>query len=89
VSGSSSPKYRRQKRKGGDLAFVELNGVRHYLGRWGTRESRVRYYRRVAEWGANGESRPVAQEEITLEEIWVLPPRTVRDSIVTQVLVIV
>ena len=53
---TSKPKYQRQRRKAGDdLAFVELNRRRIYLGKFGTPESRSEY-RRVAgrPWSANG-----------------------------------
>ena len=69
MSGNKSPTYRRQQRDGGDLAFVELNGVRHDLGRWDTRESRAAYHRLVAEWSATAEASPVAREEITIMEL--------------------
>lgn len=64
-----SPGYRRQKRRSGDLAFVELNGVRHYLGPYGTRGSRREYHRLLAEWEANGREFPVPREEITVVEL--------------------
>ena len=45
------PKLRRQKRKGGnDVAFVELSGERHYLGRWNSQESKENFQRVVSEW---------------------------------------
>ena len=44
-----SPRYRKQKAKPGDRAFVELNGHRVYLGTYGTPESRAKYDRAVAE----------------------------------------
>lgn len=64
-----SPGYRRQKRASGDLAFVELEGVRHYLGRYGSKESRTRYHRLVAEWEANGRQLPAACDELDVEEL--------------------
>jgi len=48
------PKYRQQKRKGRNLAFVELNGHRHYLGPYESPESKQAYQRLLAEWLANG-----------------------------------
>lgn len=66
---SPSPGYRRQKRKSGDLAFVELSGVRHYLGAYGTDASRAEYHRLVAEWEANGRTIEVAPEAITIAEL--------------------
>lgn len=46
---SSLPKYRRQRRpgRGADLAFVEFSGRRHYLGPWGSEESRELYRQRL------------------------------------------
>ncbi len=65
----SSPSYRRQKRSNGsDLAFVELNGVRHYLGLYGTQKSRQEYHQVLAEWEANGEV-TVAQSDLTIVEL--------------------
>ncbi len=50
-----TPSYRRQRRKNcHDLAFVEIDGKRHYLGNYDTRESRERYHRLIAEWEASG-----------------------------------
>ena len=66
---SPSPGYRRQKRKSGDLAFVELSGVRHYLGAYGSDESRTEYHRLLAEWEANGRELHVAKDEITVVEL--------------------
>ncbi len=43
------PKYRRQRRKGRqDSAFVEIDGKRHYLGRYDSLESRKRYAELIA-----------------------------------------
>jgi integrase len=66
---NSSPKYRCQKSPNGDRAFVELDGVRHYLGTFGTVESRHEYHRLLAEWNANGQHLPVAQDAITIVEL--------------------
>jgi len=63
------PKYRQQKRKGQNLAFVELNGHRHYLGPFGSRESKQTYKRLLAEWLANGMRLPVDPQEITIVEV--------------------
>ncbi len=41
-----SPKFRRLRRRTGrDLAFVEIEGQRHYLGPYDQPESRERYHR--------------------------------------------
>lgn len=63
------PGYRRQKRASGDLAFIEVEGVRHYLGRYGTQESRTRYHRFLAEWEANGRHLPVDRDELDVDEL--------------------
>ena len=52
------PKYRRQKTKTVDHAFVELSGTRHYLGRFGAPESKQAYHRLLAEWSANAVTCP-------------------------------
>src|SRR5262245_29825744 len=57
------PKYRHYKPK--DLAVVRLDGKDHYLGRYGSEESREKYRRLVAEWLAAGRSdrpRPEASD---------------------------
>ncbi|MEQ8850051.1 site-specific integrase [Botrimarina sp.] len=46
------PKYRKHRASG--QAVVTLNGVDHYLGRHGTKASRLQYDRLVAEWLASG-----------------------------------
>jgi len=46
------PSYRKQKRSTGDLALVELEGVRHYLGTYDSPESREKYHQLLAEWSA-------------------------------------
>jgi len=67
TSRPSIPKYRRQKRpKGADVAFVELNGHRHYLGVCGTPESKEKYARAIAEWSANGGRLVVDAGDITI-----------------------
>ena len=49
------PSYRRQNRADGtDLAIVEIDGRRHYLGAYDTPESREKYHRLIAEWEAGG-----------------------------------
>ena len=63
----SIPKYRRQKRpQSCDVAFVELNGKRHYLGDYNTPESKQRYHRLLAEWSANGGRLVVDAGDITI-----------------------
>ena len=66
----SIPKYRRQKRpQSCDVAFVELNGKRHYLGDYNTPESKQRYHRLLAEWSANGGRLVVDAGDITIVEL--------------------
>ncbi|MBL9000242.1 MAG: hypothetical protein JNK25_03815 [Phycisphaerae bacterium] len=48
------PTCRRQQAKPYDRAFVELNGRRLYLVRWGTPESQERYRRTITRWLASG-----------------------------------
>ena len=63
------PKYRRQLDSKGSRAFVELAGVRHYLGPYGSSESRERYARIIAEWESNGHQPAVAKDAITVMEL--------------------
>lgn len=49
---SSVPRYRRHKASG--QAMVTLNGVDHYLGRFGTKTSEHEYDRLIGEWLVNG-----------------------------------
>ena len=52
-----TPKYRCQKKSNGnDLAFVVIDGKRHYLGPFESRSSREKYHRLIAEWEAKGRS---------------------------------
>ena len=65
-----TPKYRKQSRpNSADEAFVELNGHRHYLGAYGSPESKQAYHRLLAEWTANGRRLPVAADEVTVTEL--------------------
>ena len=43
-----TPKYSRHRSGGRDRACVKINGRRHYLGTWGTTESRRRYHELIA-----------------------------------------
>ena len=51
------PKYRLHKASG--QALVQIGGLRTYLGKHGTQESRERYRRLIAEWLSNGQTSPV------------------------------
>jgi len=62
-----TPSYRYHKASG--QGFVELDGHRIYLGKWGLPETEQRYHRTVAEWIAKGRRLPVAPEEITVAEM--------------------
>jgi integrase len=65
-----TPGYRRQRRKGKpDLAFVEFDGQRHYLGTYDTPDSRRRYATIIAEWQAAGYSPPVEVDALTITEL--------------------
>ena len=66
---STSPKYRCQKSPSGSRAFVELNGVRHYLGEYDTDESNQKYHTLLAEWTAGRKNLKVDQNEITVVEL--------------------
>jgi hypothetical protein len=46
------PKYRHHKAR--NLAVVTINGHDHYLGAYGSPESRQEYARLIAEWSATG-----------------------------------
>lgn len=63
------PAYRKQAGKNGDRAFVELGGVRRYLGQYGSPESRETYGRLIAEWQACGGELPVPPDQITITEL--------------------
>jgi len=73
VSFSAScrkPAYRRQKRPDGrDLAFVVVDGVRHYLGAYDSPESREAYDRLLAERAATGRTSPPGPGEITITDL--------------------
>jgi hypothetical protein len=43
----SDPKYRKQSKPSGDLAFVELTGHRVYLGRYRLKAERSRHKARI------------------------------------------
>src|SRR3954454_704968 len=52
LSDTAVPSYRRHKQSG--QGIVTLSGNDHLLGRFGTKESRGKYDRLIAEWLANG-----------------------------------
>ncbi len=63
------PSYRKQKTKSGPRAFVELGGVRRYLGVHGSKESREAYGRLIAEWTANNGRLATDPDQITIVEL--------------------
>lgn len=69
MSSKPIPKYRKQKSSKGDRAFVELSGIRHYLGGFNTPESRGNYTRLLAEWEANGRRIDTKQDDISIIEL--------------------
>ncbi len=64
-----TPKYRRHSAGGRDRAFVELDGQRHYIGRYGSPESIHQYDQLVAEWLASGRTKRVETNELTVVEL--------------------
>jgi integrase len=61
------PKYRRHKPTG--QAVVTLNGKDFYLGRYGTRASRVEFDRLIGEWLAAGRTVPKPPGQVTIAEL--------------------
>ena len=55
--------------KASGQGFVEIDGHRHYLGRFDKSETRERYHRFLAEWEANGRRLAVDPDEITIIEL--------------------
>ena len=69
-SAATTPAYYRQKRKiGSDVAYVEIDHQRFYLGPYDTAESRERYHKLIAEWEASGRFIAAEPDEITVMEI--------------------
>jgi len=50
-------------------AFVELNGRRHYLGKFGDEGTKQAYERTIAEWEANGRQNKVDPFDISVMEM--------------------
>ena len=61
------PKFRLHKASG--QGFVEIEGHRHYLGRYDLPATHEKYHRFIAEWIANGYKLPVPSEDITVVEL--------------------
>lgn len=68
LKDTTLPTYRRHR--GSGQACVTLNGVTFYLGRYGTKESRSAYDRRIAEWITNGREVATPEEPITVAEVY-------------------
>ena len=69
MTTARTPKYRRQKSKPVARAFVELDGSRHYLGQYGTAESKQRYHQLLAERSAGMIGTLQKVGEITVVEL--------------------
>jgi len=70
AESSSAPRLRRHRRARGDQGFVQVNGRRKYLGRWGTADTNQAYARFAAEWKANGgRFAPASPDDITVVEV--------------------
>lgn len=69
----SSPKQPRtpslRHHKASGQGFVELNGRRIYLGKYGLPATEQAYHRTLGEWLANGRRLPVAPDEISVVEV--------------------
>lgn len=61
------PPFRRHKASG--RAYVNLDGRRHYLGRYDAPEARERYDRLISEWLAGGRRLHVDASDITVVEL--------------------
>ncbi len=62
-----TPTFRHHKPS--NQGFVEIDGKRHYLGRYDLQSTKQAYHAFISEWMANGHRLPVAPEEITLLEL--------------------
>ena len=70
MSRKSLPKYRKQTRPNGKyLAFVEIGGIRRYLGSYGSKESKQEYARLIAEWETSDRQLHVNPDEIIIVEL--------------------
>jgi len=79
-----TPSYCLHKASG--QAVVRIDGVDHYLGKYGTAESRAEYDRLIAEWLGNGRrlAAPTAADGLTVAELilvyWQWAERYYRDE---------
>jgi len=65
----TTPKYHKQMTPQCARAFVELNGKRTYLGKWGSPQSKALYHTRLREWEAAGRRFPVDPSDLTIIEL--------------------
>ena len=66
---AKTPKYCKQKRTSGDMAFVEIESQRIYLGRYDSPQSKQKYHQLMTEWSVSGYKLPVKPDEITIVEL--------------------
>lgn len=62
-----TPKFRLHKATG--QGFVEIDGHRHYLGRYDCPESEQRYHIMIREWLAHGYRLPISPDDVTCNEL--------------------
>lgn len=67
INADKLPKYRLHGPSG--QAVVTLSGKDHYLGRHGTKASRMEYDRVIQQWLSNGRSLPPVGEDTTIVEM--------------------
>jgi hypothetical protein len=63
------PKLCKQKKSSGDLAYVCLNGKKHYLGTYGTPEIEEKYLRVISEWTALKRTPATSKTEVTVNTL--------------------
>jgi integrase len=61
------PSYRKHKPTA--QAVVELNGRTHYLGKYGSKQSKAEYDRLISEWLAGGRQLPGPDKDLTVNEL--------------------
>jgi integrase len=67
VTRVRTPTYRHNRTT--DRAVVTIDGKDHWLGKYGTPESRAAYDRLIAEWLSNGRRLPVRADDLTILEL--------------------
>jgi len=63
------PSYQRQRGRSKDRAFVRLNGRRHYLGEYGSPESKEAYRRLIVEWAIDAGAGLSTSSDLTVVEL--------------------